>query len=365
MYSDDLSGMGIDLIEIEMNHSSFDGFVKELKADAVLFDRFMTEEQFGWRVAEQCPDAIRILDTEDLHCLRKARQIAIKEKRELSNEDLFNEEAKREIASLLRCDLSLIISEREMQLLREVFKVDDSLLHYTPFMVSKESVTPQKWKGYDKREHFVSIGNFLHEPNWDAVLQLKQRIWPLIKKELPETEMHVYGAYASQKVEQLHNPEEGFLIKGRAENAREVISNSKVMLAPLRFGAGLKGKLLDAMLTGTPSVTTKIGVEGMAGEFDWPGYIENDPVDFAKAAVNLYLNEDKWNSAKEKAGVLLEERFDEQSHHAALIQRVKTVQTELDSHRRKNFLGSLLLHHTVSGTKYMSKWIEEKNKRRE
>jgi hypothetical protein len=69
--------------EIALNSSSFDVFVKQLQPSIVLFDRFMIEEQFGWRVAENCPNAVRILDTEDLHCLRLARQKAYKEKRNL------------------------------------------------------------------------------------------------------------------------------------------------------------------------------------------------------------------------------------------------------------------------------------------
>ena len=80
---------------------------------------FITEEQFGWRVAENCPDAIRLLDTEDLHFLRKARQEVVNKNQELN---LFSETAKREIASIYRCDVSLIISEFEMQLLQETFK---------------------------------------------------------------------------------------------------------------------------------------------------------------------------------------------------------------------------------------------------
>ena len=110
-YMFDLNTLNIDKVSIELNNSSFDSFVSDLKPTIVLFDRFMTEEQFGWRVAEHCPDALRILDTEDLHCLRSARQLTFKENRIFKNDDLICDIAKREIASVLRCDLSLIISE--------------------------------------------------------------------------------------------------------------------------------------------------------------------------------------------------------------------------------------------------------------
>ena len=127
-YSVNLNSKGVFTQEILLNDSSFDTFIQTLNPQAVLFDRFVTEEQFGWRVAENCPNALRLVDTEDLHCLRLARQKAFKENLPFSTDDLLTEEvAKREIASILRCDISLIISEFEMQLLHSVFKIDIKL----------------------------------------------------------------------------------------------------------------------------------------------------------------------------------------------------------------------------------------------
>ena len=100
--------------------------------------RFMIEEQYGWRVMKNCPNALRILDTEDLHCLRKTRHKALKEKRVFSKNDLLKEDiTKREIASILRCDLSLMISTFEMDLLQNFFKIDEKLLYHLPFLLSK------------------------------------------------------------------------------------------------------------------------------------------------------------------------------------------------------------------------------------
>lgn len=74
----DLASIGVHLQGIHLNDTSFDVFISQLNPDVVLFDRFMTEEQYGWRVAEQCPKALRVLDTEDFHGLRKAREQALK-----------------------------------------------------------------------------------------------------------------------------------------------------------------------------------------------------------------------------------------------------------------------------------------------
>lgn len=360
----DLDAAGVNTVSIKLNDVSFDVFVKELKPDVVIFDRFITEEQFGWRVTEQCPDALRILDTEDLHCLRYARQLAWKEGREMSYSDLHSDVAYRETASVWRSDLSLIISEYEFELLRTFFKVDTSLLLYLPFMLNKLKKHHQEaWPDFKTREHFISIGNFLHEPNWNAVLFLKEEIWPLIRKKIPRAELHIYGAYASEKVKQLHNQKEGFLIKGRAGDAHEVIQKARVMLAPLRFGAGLKGKLIDAMQCGTPSVTTNIGAEGMNRNLPWAGKIADNVEESAQAAVDLYQNEAVWKASQKQGIEIINSQFNRKEWSSKLFSKVDYLRMNINEHRIQNFTGRMLQHHSLASTKFMGKWIEEKNKK--
>ncbi len=362
-HSFDLSGYGIEFMPLELNNSSCDVQLKVLQPTMVLFDRFMTEEKYGWRVAEQCPDAIRILDTEDLHCLRKARQEAFKLKRAFAPTDLLNDIARREIASIYRCDVSLIISPFEMNLLHSFFKIDDSLLHYIPFLLkplNRQEI--EEWPEFGNRKHFVTIGNFLHEPNVNSVLFLKEEIWPLIRKQLPEAELHIYGAYAPDKITVLNNPKQGFLVKGRALVSKEVVMNARVMLAPLRFGAGIKGKLVEAMKYGTPSITTQIGAEGMHGEYPWNGYIADDAEKIAEQAVELYSNETAWKAAQHNGVTIVNQFFSDAIHEASFLKKLSTLHSTLKEHRAKNFIGSILMHHSMGSTKYMSKWIELKNK---
>lgn len=359
-----LDKLGVDQVSIEMNDSSFDEFVKELSPLVVLFDRFVTEEQFGWRVAEQCPHALRVLDTEDLHFLRRVRKKAHKENRSCTNADLLSsKDAKREIASIFRSDLSLIISEAEIDLLQNVFDVDRSLLQYVPFLL--DPITENEKNGlpdFSNRKDFVTIGNFRHSPNMDAVRYLKRDIWPLIRRELPNAQLHIYGAYVSQEAEQMHKPEEGFLVKGRAEDAKQVVASAKVLLAPLRFGAGLKGKLVEAMQCGTPSVSTSIGTEGMVGDADnWAGRIADHPEEFAAAARNLYSDEKAWHEAQENGFSILADKFIEPDFDQHLIEKISKLQKNLQEHRTQNFTGQMLMHHTVASSKYMGRWIEAKN----
>jgi glycosyltransferase involved in cell wall biosynthesis len=358
-----LNFLGVEEVSIELNNISFDHFVKKLNPTMAVFDRFMMEEQFGWRVAENCPNAIRVLDTEDLHFLRKTRHQQLKKGEEFTTEALLkSDDAKREIASILRCDLSLIISSYEMELLKTVFKIDEHILYYLPFLLGKiDEQEIANWKPFEERKHFIFIGNFFHKPNVDAVLSLKNEIWSKIKAALPEAEIHIYGAYSNQQIHQLHNKKDGFIIKGFAENAKEVVEKAKVVLAPLRFGAGIKGKLTEAMICGTPSITTSIGAEGMHNYLSWNGFIEDDFSDFSTKAIQLYSDEKIWKNAQKKGVEIINQIYDKDKLEQPFISQLNQIQENLETHRTQNFLGSLLQHQTLQATKFMSKWIESKN----
>ncbi|MFT6732534.1 MAG: glycosyltransferase involved in cell wall biosynthesis [Polaribacter sp.] len=360
----ELKQENIETKEIQVNSETFDHFISELKPTAVLFDRFLMEEQFAWRVEKYSPASLRILDTEDLQCLRGARQLALKENREFNKNDLHSDLSKREIASIYRCDLSLIISDFEIELLTEHFSIDPSLLLHVPFMLDLNR-KPKNLPSFEQRKHFVTIGNLRHAPNWDSILFL-QEIWPLIRKQLPKAELHIYGAYTPPKATALNNPKIGFLIKDRAVDVNQVMANARVCLSPLRFGAGIKGKFVDAMMNQTPIITTDIGAEGMTGqkihESYWPGYVEGDINSIVSKSVELYNNEQKWNEKSQHAHELLNRVFDGGKIGLKLIDRVNELILNIKQHRIDNFIGSMLSHHTMRSTEFMARWIEEKNK---
>ena len=359
-YSHPLSQERVREEDIQLNDSRFDAFVISLKPDIIVFDRFVTEEQYGWRVRQHCPAALTILDTEDLHFLRRARQKAVKQHTTI---DYYNEITMREIAAILRCDLSLIISKYEIQLLLETFHLSADLLYYLPFLEPTiEESTRNNWLPFEQRKDFVFIGNFLHEPNWHTVRTLKTHIWPKIRKYLPTAELHVYGAYASEKVYQLHQPQENFLIKGRAEDARKTLEAYRVLIAPIPFGAGVKGKFIDAMQAGTPSVTTTVGAESMSVDGRWNGYMEDDPDCFSEKATRLYEDMKIWYEARETGIDILHATSSKEQFEVPFLRHINELNTGLSVHRRKNFIGQILQNQQHSASKYMSRWIEEKNK---
>jgi glycosyltransferase involved in cell wall biosynthesis len=384
----DLTSLGVAEKSIALNCSSFDDWVAELNPDAVFFDRYMMEEQFGWRVEQHCPQALRVLISQDLHSLRAARQQCLKDflrehpeqtdippqdfsqiaARMTDSERAESELAVREISAIYRCDLSLMVSDVENDFLTRFFSVPSALLLHCPLFYDLADTQPAKT--FSQRADFISIGNFLHAPNWDAVLWLQQSIWPLIRQQLPDAQLKIYGAYAPQKAHELHKPHQGFDVCGWAEDALAVMSDARVCLAPLRFGAGIKGKLLEAMLCGTPSVTTTIGAEAMQlleGDAadnaieKWGGGVADNAQAFANAAVQLYQSADAWQRAQAVGFAILQQRFAADTVAPLLINALQIHHAQLAQHRSANFTGRMLRHHLHKSTHYMARWIESKN----
>ncbi|MDF3130662.1 glycosyltransferase [Kiritimatiellaeota bacterium B1221] len=353
----------IRTLPLWLNDSKMDAVFEELNPEAVIFDRFMLEEQYGWRIESCCPGALRILDSIDLHSLREIRRKALHENRKPEMKDWFCDSALREIASIHRCDLTLLISDAEYEILTRELHLPASLLTVLPFLLSPEE--QQSWQdspSFSDRTGFVSIGNFRHPPNADSIQYLYKTLWPQIRKQCPEADMHVYGADITPAIQTLHQPRKGFHVHGRADDALEVMRNARVCLAPLRFGAGLKGKLLDAMLAGTPSVTTPIGAEGMQGHYEWPGAIAESPDDWVAAAIDLHQQESTWTKAQQHIAPLLAGRFDRTRFKPSFLDQISRLASLAHRHAPDQLTGALLRHHQHRSTEYMSRWIEAKNR---
>ena len=251
-----------------------------------------------------------------------------------------------------------------MELLTDSFKIDQNLIYYLPFLIDDlHDAEIDKHKPFNERHHFMTIGNFIHEPNYDALKYLKDILWKPIKKALPNAKLHNYGAYASQKVNQLHNEREGFHIKGFTDDVDESMQSYKVLLAPLRFGAGLKGKMFDAMRNGLPFVTTSIGIEGLMDKTTLVNACD-DPQDFIQEAIKLYSDVITWESQKSSGYELLRTKFSKYHFEQGFEERLNQLKITYKTERQQNFIGQMLQYHNLQSTKYMSKWIELKNKNR-
>jgi len=147
-------------------------------------------------------------------------------------------------------------------------------------------------RAFAERQNLLFIGNFNHAPNRDAVEFFVEKMLPLIHKTLPEVKLDVIGSNAPDHFQAYTS--EGVNIHGYVPNTEGLFQSTRVFVAPLRFGAGVKGKIGDALSYGVPVVTTDVGAEGMHFEHGHQVLLANTPEEFAKSVIETYTNPELW-----------------------------------------------------------------------
>ncbi len=343
---------GVRTLTCDPNSSVSAKILETLSPDLVFYDRFYTEEKFGWRARELWPDALQVVDTSDLHCLRSARQKAHLAGAEVLNphDDFFGDEFLREMASLHRVDVCFVVSRHEAEWLAKQ-GYEKERVCYLPFS-SKADVN---LKPESERQGFCFLGNFRHAPNVDAARWLASELWPAVRSQISDAELHLYGAYPTQEISQLHG-KDGIFSHGYVENHREAIARHQVLLAPLRFGAGIKGKILEAWATGTPVLGTPLAFEDMGS-----GFAEfQDATSFVDQIQRLQDSE-YWQKNVGQGLTQLSSQYDQEMIFNTFSEFLASSREGLAS-IRKSLTGRLLRHHGAQSLKYFSQWIEEKTK---
>lgn len=383
---DDLARRNISWSWLPPNRSQL---VKEFSkhhtdVGTILFDRYYVEEAFSFALKECYPKAARILDMQDMHSLRKVREKLVMEwdtKSDRSDDPLQvldlvmthvpsvdNPQLLRELGSIHRCDLTLVCSPYELQLLESTYCIASSKLCLAPFFVATDALRPISETPFGS-PLFVFCGGFKHAPNVDAVRLLLRTIWPKIRAKLSTASLHIHGAYCPMEFRNAHSPnEKGIHVHGYTSSLEQIFGRpGGVLLAPLRFGAGIKGKIIDAWSHGMPVVTTPIGSEGMtsdeSSEISFGGSVACSLDQFVDAAVELSTSQTAHVDAVRRGQELLRAMQNQESNWARVASTVKDVTAKLHCRRRADYTQALLWHHTARSTEYFSRWIEMKETR--
>jgi len=217
------------------------------------------------------------------------------------------------------------------------------------------------YNSYLDRSDFSFLGYGKHAPNTDAVCFLIREIWPQIRQRIPDSKLNIYGKDYPKEIQSLQDLQKGIGIHGWIEASDSVLAGTRLNLAPLRFGAGLKGKIVHAIEQGTPTVTTKIGAEGIWPSTGFDSLVADDPKEFAAKAFQIYTNEALWLKSLRSGQAFLAKELDRQTHDQRLHSRVEELRSRLGAHRTGNVLGRILQYQGHQSTRYMAKWIEAKN----
>lgn len=336
------------------NESGVEPMLRELDPALVVYDRFVMEEHFGWRLRALWPGALHLVDTQDLHALRRGRERSLQrgeESARFPKEEDYGDDIVRELASLHRADACLVVSPVEKDwLVARGFSA--ARVHYLPFSAEVESApTP-----FAERAGFCLLGNFRHAPNVDSVRYTIAELWPRVRAALPGATLHLYGAYPSAMISALAG-KHGVRVPGQVADHRRALGQHRVLLAPLRFGAGIKGKVLEAWASGTAVAGSPVAFEGIAEEF---GHADADAL--IAEALRLHEEEAAWGAATRAGATILRERFSAAAVRASFLSFLRAAHENRPAWRAE-LTGRMLRLQQNNATKYFSLWIEAKNKK--
>lgn len=252
--------------------------------DMIMFCRHYIASQYVTDVRKWAPHASVVFDTVDLHYLREQRQAEL----ELSDSLLAKAAQTRqlELGVIKQVDVTLVVSPIEQALL-----ADDSPGAMVSIL-SNIHEPRQAETDYAAREGLLFIGGFRHPPNVDAVEWFVGKVWPLIRQQLPSVTLTIVGSHMPDAIKNLAG--NGIHTPGFVEDVHPLIDGARISLAPLRYGAGVKGKINQAMACGLPVVATSVAAEGMSLIANEELLVADEPQEFANAVVRLYQDQGLW-----------------------------------------------------------------------
>jgi len=266
--------------------------------DVVLMSRVDVAEAVIDAVARHCPGARRVFDTVDLHFLREQRRSDLDDRAGDGKAERLKE---RELAVARACDVTLVVSPFEREVLaREAPDLEVGLLSL--LQDETRTTTP-----FAERSEILFVGNFQHPPNIDAMVFYLDEIHPRVAERLPDAVLTVVGANLPGHLERRARP--GVRFTGQVPDLGPYMAAARLSVAPLRYGAGIKGKITSSLAAGVPVVSTPVGIEGIDLVDGEDVLVAADADAFADRVVELFGNEALWHRLAQNGSRRVAEQF--------------------------------------------------------
>jgi GT2 family glycosyltransferase/glycosyltransferase involved in cell wall biosynthesis/SAM-dependent methyltransferase len=283
-YREALQQLGVEVLD---GKASFPGYLRRVGRffDLVVLSRANVAIRYLEAVREHAKQAGLLFDTVDLHSLREGRRSAVERNEELRREaEVWRQ---RELWIARNSDLVLTVSAVEKALLQmELPAVPIEVIPNIHEIV--ETRTP-----FEQRAGLLFVGGFEHLPNLDAVEYFLTAVFPLVLEALKDVVFHVIGSDPPPRLRAFHS--EQVQVMGHVKDLTPSYERARVAVAPLRYGAGIKGKIGQSMAHGLPVVTTSVGAEGMGLEDGVNALVADTPADFAERVLRLYQDKALWH----------------------------------------------------------------------
>ncbi|WP_417528903.1 glycosyltransferase [Marinomonas shanghaiensis] len=303
-YVEDLNSIGVECLYRPYVNDVY-SYIEQYGGDfeLVMLYRVNHGGRFIEHIKKCASQAKVVFDTVDLHFLRQHREALMESDKEARiAKILFAEETKnRELEIIRLSDISIVLSEHEKIMLSKEHGVDTTAV--VPLVLD----IPGCAVSFDKREGIAFIGGYQHTPNVDAVLFFVESLWPSIKSRLPGIKFYVIGSKPTVELLSLPEQDPDIVVTGFIESLDPYLDKLKLTVAPLRYGAGIKGKVGSSLSYGVPCVSSKVATEGMGLTHGLDILMSDDMNQFIEDVVEVYKNEALWNKLS-KNGLSFVER---------------------------------------------------------
>jgi GT2 family glycosyltransferase len=250
-------------------------------------------------VRRHAPNALFVFDTVDLHFLRQRREAEVTQDADAAAR--AESTRMKELDVVRGADVTVVVSDAEREVL--VKELPDSRV----LLVSNVHDAWRRVAGFAERRDVFFVGGYQHSPNVDAAIWLAREIWPHVRARLPDVTMYLIGSNMPQQVRALEG--NGIVALGHVPDLDRYLDGCRLSVAPLRFGAGVKGKITTAQARGVPVVATTLAIEGMHLEDGRDVLVADDPAQFADAVVRLHGEETLWTSISDAAAANVARHF--------------------------------------------------------
>jgi GT2 family glycosyltransferase/glycosyltransferase involved in cell wall biosynthesis/predicted Zn-dependent protease len=283
-----------------------------------------------WYIAEQYSPWLNVfsprtqifIDTVDVHYVRELRQAELERNETMRVEALTRKG--RELRTYARAEALIAVTPNDRDALQK--EIPSAAVRIIPNIHAVTGHVPP----FSARKGILFVGNFAHPPNLDAVLFFHQHVWPRVRAKIPEAHFTIVGNNPPPAALALAG--NGVVVTGYVPETEPYLHSHRVSVAPLRYGAGMKGKIGEALAAGLPVVTTSIGAEGMGAAQDLPFLVADEPEAMADAIVSLYSEAEYWNEFSRRGRAHIE-----RCYSPALVGR------EADQLAREPFLTSIVI----------------------
>ena len=236
----------------------------------------------------------------DLHYLRLQRKAELFADHSLRIQAQVIQD--QELELFARADCSVVVTEAEKATIESQIPVRNIVVYPYTIDVRRSD------RRFEDRRHLCFIGGYAHDPNVDAVIYFVREIWPLVQPKLfPETKFLIAGPGAPESIRSLAT--EDILVLGHVPDLSGLLDDCRLSVVPVRYGAGIKGKLVRTLAYGLPSVATTLAAEGMGLEFERHIVIGDTAESFAEATVRLFYDKELWRRLQEAGYAFAEERY--------------------------------------------------------